>query len=40
MIAETETVMNDKEIGESYSQESSPSMQTSAPKGIRKIFGK
>nr|XP_014283461.1 liprin-beta-1 isoform X4 [Halyomorpha halys] len=39
-LAETETVMNEKEIGESYSQESSPSMQTSAPKGIRKIFGK
>uniref|UniRef100_A0A146LJL7 Liprin-beta-1 n=1 Tax=Lygus hesperus TaxID=30085 RepID=A0A146LJL7_LYGHE len=42
-LADTETtVMNElnETDTENYSKEPSPSMQTSAPKGIRKIFGK
>ncbi|KAF6200168.1 hypothetical protein GE061_006469 [Apolygus lucorum] len=42
-LADTETtVMNEinETDADNYSKEPSPSMQTSAPKGIRKIFGK
>lgn len=43
LSADTETtIMTDRESAETDlgSQQSSPSVQTGAPKGIRKIFGK
>ncbi|XP_014255001.1 liprin-beta-1 isoform X4 [Cimex lectularius] len=40
-LAETETIVIDREKdGEQYTKESSPTMQSGQPKGIRKIFGK